>query len=175
MNAAEIEHDFREVARVFDDGLEMIRQKREKIDAALASLSARAPEQGGEMREALKGILGKIDAATDGILDDWSDPRSDCREIWRLTAEARALLARESAEPAEVSVGSLWNYDRSLDHARWTAPLKIVAIVDGVNEKAAVFDQPMPYKSYGLSYFGRANSPFTPYKPAEERGPEVGR
>ena len=41
--------------------------------------------------EAMRKILEAINMEVGGIMDDWSDPRSECREILRLTAQALAL------------------------------------------------------------------------------------
>ena len=41
--------------------------------------------------EEIRKILEAIDREVSGIMDDWSDPRSECREILRLTAQALAL------------------------------------------------------------------------------------
>jgi len=69
----------------------------------------------------------------------------------------------------EVTVGSLWDYDRSLDHAIWKSPLKVIEIDDGFGTgKLVRFDQSMPYKGYGVDYFGSGfGFPFTPYKNKE--------
>lgn len=101
-------------------------------------------------------------------LDIWirkNDPDLSTEEI---EAMAAAILSDDQeAGRIKVVVGSKWNYDRSLDHATWKRPLVVKEIVDGLSEKAVIFDQPMPYKSYGVSYFGIGfDFPFTPYKEA---------
>jgi hypothetical protein len=50
----------------------------------------------------------------------------------------------------KVTIGSFWDYDRSLDNSSNTKELEVVDI----NERDMVsFKQKMPYANYGLSYF----------------------
>lgn len=37
-------------------------------------------------------IIDKIEAMTQEIHSDWSDPRSECREIYRLIAKLKEIL-----------------------------------------------------------------------------------
>ncbi|MBL8968251.1 MAG: hypothetical protein JNG85_14690 [Spirochaetaceae bacterium] len=97
-------------------------------------IEARASEQGGEMREALTELVGSLSLFV-GVRssDPASRPLTAFQQAgWAAIDRARALLVRESAEPAEEL-----DYTVCEDACRGTCPACT--------------------------------------KPAEERGPEVGR
>lgn len=52
-----------------------------------------------------------------------------------------------------VSIGSKWDYDRSLDHAQSTIGLVVKNIQKGGLGTIVQFEQKMPYEWYGLGYF----------------------
>ncbi len=47
-----------------------------------------------EVVEWLKPKLDKIGECTSEIRGDWTDPRDDCREIWRILSEIKAELKK---------------------------------------------------------------------------------
>lgn len=88
--------------------------------------------------------------------------------------EGNKLIAEFMGFP-KIEIGTLWDYNRGLDQANNTVGLKISEITPAFGgEEGVRFEQSMPYKSYGVSYFdgrifkphgwdGRYNSPDKPY------------
>ena len=131
------------------------------INDALDYMTRNMDAQGREVAQKARECLAEIEALLraekpEEIDADWQD--NECHDEPAPKPEGRTC---------EVKIGSLWNYDRSLDHAVWKPPLKVIEVY----EKSAIFDQPMPYNTYGLEYFGRgAGFSFTPYAPAASDG-----
>lgn len=63
----------------------------------------------------------------------------------------------------KVTIGSLWDYDRSLDNADFAKALEVINIEHDLGTEMITFRQEMPYKRYGISYFdGRTFKPHIP-------------
>lgn len=135
-------------------------ERKKATDLALEAFRSACDEIGiTDQLERNRGLV-KV-GGTEGICI----PQFDKARKSLIASEGKYAQISNVESENIVTIGSKWNYDRSLDHARWKPPLVIKAIVDGMSEKAIVFDQPMPYKSYGISYFGNSREfPFTPYK-----------
>lgn len=55
----------------------------------------------------------------------------------------------------KVEIGSLWDYNRSLDNSPITRKLKVKRIYSPFNNHQlhVEFEQTMPFRSYGIYYF----------------------
>ena len=70
-------------------------------------------------------------------------------EIKKPTIEEMNRVLAEYMGFPKITIGSKWNYDRSLDNADNTRNLEVINI-DG---NQVYFDMKMPFKSYGKKYF----------------------